>query len=47
MFELGFVESLTLVEMLIIGFIGSNFTLAGAFLVQCGVRRLGADSTQA
>lgn len=44
MVTLSFIESLTLIEMLIFGFIGSNFTIAGAFMVQCGVRKFSAAS---
>jgi hypothetical protein len=38
----GLVGSLSLIEVLIYSFIGANAFLLGAFLIQCGVKKLAA-----
>jgi len=40
---LGVLDGLSLVEWLIFGFIGMNMSLSGAYLLQRGVKRFGAD----
>ena len=40
MVVLEFFGSLSLVEILIFGFIGANMALTGTFMIQRGVRRL-------
>ncbi len=40
MVVLEFFGSLSLVEILIFGFIGANMTLTGTFLIQRGVKRV-------
>ena len=36
---LNLIENMSLVELLICGFIGGNMFLSGSFLIQCGVKR--------
>jgi hypothetical protein len=44
MVVLEFFGSLTLVEMMLFGFIGSNMALVGTFLVQHGVKKATAKT---
>jgi hypothetical protein len=44
MVALNIFEGLTLVEMMLFGFIGANMALVGTFLVQHGVKKATAKS---
>lgn len=42
----GLFEMFSLIEWLILGFIGANLTLSGVFLVQSGIKSVAATSDE-